>query len=222
MPRLRRADLDAPGITRRRRGRGFSYIGTTGRPVGAAVRERVDGLAIPPAWRQVWISPDELSHIQVVGTDDAGRRQYVYHPQWSQQQADAKYERVVALAARLPSVRRQITRDLRSAGLTSRRVVAGALRMLDSGAFRTGGEEYAEEYDTHGVATLLRHHAAVRGGAVRFTFAAKAGRTETSPCGTATWPPWSQGCAGPEPAPSDCSASDPRWGTPGRSCRPKR
>ncbi|WP_109473215.1 DNA topoisomerase IB [Ornithinimicrobium cavernae] len=176
MPRLRRADLDAPGITRRRRGRGFSYTGTTGRPVGTAVRERIEALAVPPAWRDVWISPDELSHIQAVGTDDAGRRQYLYHPQWSQQQADAKYERVVGLARRLPSVRRQITRDLRSHGLTSDRVLAGTLRMLDSGAFRTGGEAYAEEHETHGVATLLRQHVSVRHDAVRFTFVAKGGQ----------------------------------------------
>lgn len=175
MPRLRRADLDAPGITRRRRGRGFSYAGTTGRPVPAAVRDRVEALAIPPAWREVWISPDELSHIQAVGTDDAGRRQYIYHPRWSQQQADAKHDRVVDLARRLPAVRRQVTRDLRSDGLTQRRVLAGALRMLDTGAFRTGGEQYAEEHDTHGVATLLREHVGVRGRAVRFIFVAKGG-----------------------------------------------
>ncbi|USQ75367.1 DNA topoisomerase IB [Ornithinimicrobium cryptoxanthini] len=175
MPRLRRADLDAPGITRRRRGRGFSYAGPTGRAVGAAVKERIDALAIPPAWRDVWISPDELTHIQAIGTDDAGRRQYIYHPGWSQKQADAKHDRVVAMARRLPTVRAQITKDLRSDGLTSERVLAGMLRMLDSGAFRTGGEAYAEEHDTHGVATLLREHVSVKGTAVRFSFVAKGG-----------------------------------------------
>ena len=175
MPRLRRADLDAPGITRRRRGRGFSYVGATGRPVGAGVRERIESLAIPPAWQEVWISPDELSHIQAVGTDDAGRRQYLYHPKWSQKQADAKHDRVVAMARRLPAVRAQLTKDLRSDALTADRVLAGTLRMLDSGAFRTGGEAYAEEHDTHGVATLLRDHVSVRGAALRFTFVAKGG-----------------------------------------------
>ncbi|NLG20052.1 MAG: DNA topoisomerase IB [Actinomycetales bacterium] len=175
MPRLRRADPDAPGITRRRRGRGFSYAGPTGRKVGTAVRERIDALVIPPAWQDVWICPDELGHIQAIGTDDAGRRQYLYHPQWSQQQADAKHDRVVAMARRLPTVRAQITKDLRSDGLTCERVLAGTLRMLDSGAFRTGGEEYVEEHDTHGVATLLRSHVAVRQQAVRFTFVAKGG-----------------------------------------------
>lgn len=175
MPRLRRADLDAPGITRRRRGRGFSYAGPSGRAVGAAVRERIDALAIPPAWQDVWISPDELTHIQAIGTDDAGRRQYIYHPIWSQKQADAKHDRVVAMARRLPAVRTQITKDLRSEGLTSERVLAGTLRMLDTGAFRTGGEAYAEEHDTHGVATLLREHVSVKGTAVRFNFVAKGG-----------------------------------------------
>lgn len=175
MPRLRRADLDAPGITRRRRGRGFSYAGPTGRAVGAAARERIDALAIPPAWQDVWISTDELTHIQAIGTDDAGRRQYIYHPDWSQKQADAKHDRVIAMARRLPAVRTQITKDLRSAGLTPERVLAGTLRMLDTGAFRTGGEAYAEEHDTHGVATLLREHASVKGTAVRFSFVAKGG-----------------------------------------------
>lgn len=176
MTRLRRADLEAPGITRRRRGQGFSYTGTTGRAAGVGVRERIDTLAIPPAWREVWINADRLGHIQAVGTDDAGRRQYIYHPQWSQQQADAKYDRVLALGRRLPSVRRQITKDLRRSGLGADRVLAGALRILDSGAFRTGGEAYAEEHETHGVATLLREHVSVRGVAVRFTFVAKGGQ----------------------------------------------
>lgn len=175
MPRLRRADPDAPGITRRRRGRGFSYTGPTGRRISAADRERVEALVIPPAWRDVWICPDDRGHIQAIGTDDAGRRQYLYHPQWSQQQAEAKYDRVVAMARRLPKVRAQITKDLRSDGLTCERVLAGTLRMLDTGAFRTGGEAYAEEHDTHGVATLLRSHVAVRKTAVRFTFVAKGG-----------------------------------------------
>jgi len=175
VPRLRRADLDAPGITRRRRGRGFSYTGPTGRPVGAKVRERIDALAIPPAWKDVWISPDELTHIQAIGTDDAGRRQYIYHPKWSQKQAEAKYDRVVNMARRLPSVRQQVTRDLRSDGLTSDRVLAGTLRMLDTGAFRTGGEAYVEEHETHGVATLLREHVSIKGTAIRFTFVAKGG-----------------------------------------------
>lgn len=173
MPVLRRSDLEAPGITRRRRGRGFSYTGTTGRPVGQRVRQRIEALVIPPAWQDVWISPDARGHIQAVGTDDAGRRQYLYHPQWSQQQADAKYVRVVGLARRLPRVRARVTRDLRSSGLGAHRVLAGALRMLDTGAFRTGGEEYAETYDTYGVTTLLRDHVTVRGDTLRFRFVAK-------------------------------------------------
>jgi DNA topoisomerase IB len=143
--------------------------------VGAKVRERIDALAVPPAWKDVWISPDELTHIQAIGTDDAGRRQYIYHPLWSQKQADAKYDRVVKMARRLPAVRQQITKDLRSDGLSSDRVLAGTLRMLDTGAFRTGGEAYAEEHETHGVATLLRDHVSVQGTAVRFTFVAKGG-----------------------------------------------
>lgn len=175
MARLRRSDLDSPGLKRRRRGRGFTYAGVDGRPVAAETRERIAALAIPPAWRDVWISPHPNGHIQAVGTDDAGRRQYLYHPDWTKQQDRAKYERVVVLARRLPRVRAQVTRDLQVKGLGRDRVLAGAIRMLDYGVFRTGGEEYAEEYGTHGVATLLRDHVSVRSGEVAFAFTAKGG-----------------------------------------------
>ncbi len=140
------------------------------------MRERIAALAIPPAWQQVWISADEHTHIQAVGLDDAGRRQYIYHPQWLQEQSEAKYQRVVALAQRLPSVRGRITRELRASGLGCDRVLAGTLRVLDSGAFRTGGEQYAEEHDTYGVATLLRDHVRVRASTTHFDFVAKGGQ----------------------------------------------
>lgn len=175
MTRLRRADPERPGITRRRRGRGFSYTDASGALVDHEVRSAIESLAIPPAWTQVWISPYRNDHIQAVGTDDAGRRQYLYHPAWHEQQNATKHDRVLILAGRLPTVRARITRDLRRRGLGRDRVLAGVLRVLDTGAFRPGSEHYAETYGSHGVTTLTRSDVSVAGDEVRFVFTAKGG-----------------------------------------------
>ncbi|MGW4524075.1 DNA topoisomerase IB [Amycolatopsis sp. NPDC004378] len=174
--RLRRSDLRGPGIRRVRRGRGFSYAMPDGTPVtDQELLDRIAGLVIPPAWRQVWICPHPNGHVQAVGTDDAGRRQYLYHEQWRRDRDEEKHDRVLAMARRLPAWRASVEVDLAGTGLTRRRVLAAALRMLDRGIFRTGGEEYAEENGTHGVATLLRSHVTVRGDECRFRYVAKGG-----------------------------------------------
>ncbi|WP_410658174.1 DNA topoisomerase IB [Amycolatopsis sp. lyj-112] len=174
--RLRRADLGSPGIRRRRRGRGFGYLTPDGEPLeDAEVRERIDGLAIPPAWRRVWISPEDNAHIQAVGVDDAGRRQYLYHAEWRQARDEEKHERVLALARRLPRLREAVQEDLDGRGLSRDRVLAGALRMIDLGVFRTGGEDYADENGTHGVATLLCEHVEVSEGCLVCDYPAKGG-----------------------------------------------
>jgi DNA topoisomerase IB len=134
---------------------------------------RIDGLAIPPAWREVWICPFPNGHIQAVGTDDAGRRQYRYHDQWREERDEEKHQRVLRLAVRLPSFRTSVNEDLCGKGLSERRVLAGALRMLDRGVFRTGGDQYAEE--SRGVATLLCGDVRVRGGDILFDYIAKGG-----------------------------------------------
>jgi DNA topoisomerase IB len=176
MPRLRRADLARAGITRRRCGRGFAYQDPDGDPLrDAEVRARIDGLVIPPAWREVWISPHPDTHIQAVGVDDAGRRQYIYHERWRRSRDEEKHDRVLELAGRLPEFRRQIHEDLSARGLERRRVIAGALRMLDRGVFRTGNEEYADSNGTYGVSTLLREHVTLRRGAIVFDYPAKGG-----------------------------------------------
>jgi DNA topoisomerase IB len=172
---LRRSNLDGPGLTRRRRGRGWSFADSDGRPVDASTRERISHLAIPPAWQQVWISPYENGHIQAVGVDDAGRRQYLYHDQWRLERDEAKHDRVLKLARRLPEIRAAVEADLRRSGLPRGRVLAIGLRMLDYGVFRVGGDEYAQEHGTHGVATLLRDHVRVSHGEVSFAFTAKGG-----------------------------------------------
>jgi DNA topoisomerase I len=146
-----------------------------GEPVPEETLDRIRGLVIPPAWRDVWICPYPNGHIQAVGVDDAGRKQYLYHEEWRRRRDQQKHDRVLALAERLPMVRKKIRDDLVSPGLTCERVLAGALRILDRGVFRTGGEEYAEENDSRGVTTLLREHVRLRGGELRFRFPAKGG-----------------------------------------------
>ncbi|HEX6358801.1 DNA topoisomerase IB [Actinophytocola sp.] len=174
MARLRRSDVRSDGFRRRRYGRGWRYFDTSGQPLtDRAEVDRISSLAIPPAWTRVWICPFPNGHIQAVGTDAAGRRQYLYHERWRQRRDEEKHERVLRLASRLPDFRSAVDEDLCTRGLTERRVLAGALRMLDRGVFRTGGEEYAEE--SRGVATLLCGDVTVRGGEIRFDYVAKGG-----------------------------------------------
>jgi DNA topoisomerase-1 len=171
--RLRRSAPSGPGWTRVRHGKGFRYLDTDGKPLTADDVARVKALVIPPAWREVWISPHPNGHIQAVGYDDAGRRQYLYHEKWRTDRDAEKFDRVLDLAPRLKRFREQIAQDMRSRG--RRRLLAIALRMLDLGVFRVGHEEYAEDNGTHGVATLLCEHLSVRGDRVRFRFPAKHG-----------------------------------------------
>ncbi|MDQ0774755.1 DNA topoisomerase IB [Streptomyces aurantiacus] len=143
--RLRRSDVNGPGIRRARSGRGFRYLDTSGRPVtDPGEKERLRRLVIPPAWRDVWICPWPNGHLQAVGTDVAGRRQYLYHPRFREQQEAAKHDRVLEVAAVLPEVRAQVAADLAGRGLTRTRVLACAVRLLDLGSSasatrRTGG-----------------------------------------------------------------------------------
>jgi DNA topoisomerase IB len=173
--RLRRSTIDGPGVRRVRRGSGFGYVDAEGRAVDADTRERVKALVIPPAWKDVWISPHPNGHIQAVGTDDAGRRQYLYHAKWHEARDREKHDRVLTLAKRLPEARKQVASELRAGGLGRRRITAAALRMLDAGLFRTGGDEYEAENGSHGVATLLRRHVSVSGEDITFEFPAKSG-----------------------------------------------
>ncbi|OFE18688.1 DNA topoisomerase [Humibacillus sp. DSM 29435] len=175
--RLRRSVIDKPGVRRVRRGKGFGFVDADGQKVDAATRQRALDLVIPPAWQDVWISPHPNGHIQAVGTDDAGRRQYIYHEAWHEARGREKHDRVMALAKKLPQARKQVAADLRTDGLTRTRVTAAALRMLDAGLFRTGGDEYEAEHGSHGVATLLRSHVTVSGEDVTFAFPAKSGVT---------------------------------------------
>ncbi|HUE09267.1 MAG TPA: hypothetical protein VMP41_17715 [Acidimicrobiales bacterium] len=172
--RLRRSNYEKPGITRQRRGKGFSYTHPDGRRVeDAETLDRIRALAVPPAWTDVWISPWANGHIQAVGTDKAGRRQYRYHDQWRVHRDREKFERVLDFAAVLPDVRARIARDLAEEGLGHDRVLAAIVRLLDVGLFRVGGEEYAREHETFGVTSLHREHVRIRQGSMVFRYAAK-------------------------------------------------
>ena len=174
MPRLRRADCADPGIRRIRSGRGFRYEDESGeRLTDEAALERIRQLAIPPAWKEVWICPDPLGHIQATGFDDAGRKQYLYHDAWRAKQDRRKYEQMLELAVELPSLRRRVKRRLGGRGFTRDRVLAGAVRLLDLGFFRVGSEQYAEENESYGLATLRKSHVRSANGAVVFDYPAK-------------------------------------------------
>jgi len=178
--RLRRVDVSKPGYTRRRRGRSFGYQDADGNPIAHPVMiDRIKALAIPPAWTDVWICPQPNGHIQAVGTDAAGRRQYRYHDQWRVLRDSLKYDRVLRLAARLPRFRRAVAADLARPGLGRERVLAAALRMLDLAVFRIGNDEYApqgeDDEGTFGLTTLRCEHVRVRRGVVSIEYAGKGG-----------------------------------------------
>jgi DNA topoisomerase IB len=174
--RLRRSVLSRPGITRKRRGKAFSYYAPDGGPLSDdAALQRIKELVIPPAWKKVWISPYPNGHIQAVGTDVAGRRQYLYHQKWQDERAEEKFDRVLEMSKRLPEWRARVGADLRGRGLQRERVLALALHLVDLGYFRAGGEQYAEENESHGLATLLCDHVTLRGAVVAFDYPAKSG-----------------------------------------------
>ncbi|MEH0841547.1 DNA topoisomerase IB [Micromonospora sp. CPCC 205711] len=175
--RLRRSDPGRAGYGRRRRGKGCSYLDPRGEPVRDPDElARFEALVIPPAWRDVWISPYPNGHIQATGVDAAGRRQYLYHPEWRRRRDEAKFDHVLEVAHRLPNLRDRIADDLDGRGLNRDRVLATVARLLDMGMFRVGNDQYAVGEDaTFGVSTLRPEHARSRGGCVVFEFPAKGG-----------------------------------------------
>ena len=177
MPRLRRSDLTEPGITRRRAGRGFVYVSPSGHRVqDAAELLRVKALVLPPAWTDVWICPWPNGHIQAIGTDAKGRRQYRYHDGWRAGRDRQKFDRMVQFGRVLPKLRAAVERDLLLEGLPKAKVLAATLYLLDAGFFRIGGEEYAEQNGSYGLTTLGKQHTRVVGDSVVFDYPAKSGQ----------------------------------------------
>jgi DNA topoisomerase-1 len=165
-----------PGIRRTRRGRGFSYTRAGGRaPVGADTRARIERLAIPPAWTDVWICADATGHLQATGRDARGRKQYRYHDRWRAVRDEAKFDRLADFGARLPQVRAVVAEDLGRSGLPHRKVVALVLALMDRTLIRVGNDEYRRENGTHGLTTLESDHVAVDGATVQLCFVGKGG-----------------------------------------------
>jgi DNA topoisomerase I len=174
---LRRSNPTGKGYRRVRSGSGFSYRDWEGATVrDRALRERFESLAIPPAWTDVWIAPHDNGHIQAVGVDGQGRRQYLYHPAWRKRNDKKKYERALRLAESLPAARRQVTRHLHLEGLPRKRVLAAAFRMLDDGGLRVGSSKYAEENGSRGLTTLLCSDVSIEGDRVELRFPAKSNK----------------------------------------------
>lgn len=180
MAGLVRVDHAEPGITRKGRGRGFEYFdGETGEKItDGETLDRIAGLAIPPAWSDVWICPLPHGHLQAVGVDDAGRRQYRYHDEWRIQRDAEKFDRMLEFAERLPKLRDACRRELESGDKPTReRVLACAVRLLDLGFFRIGGESYAVDNESYGLATMKKEHVRIRGGdTIVFDYPAKASK----------------------------------------------
>ena len=171
---LRYVTGDGPGIARKRRGKGFYYLGPDGRQVrNPATLKRIRSLVIPPAWEKVWICPLEHGHIQAVGRDAKGRKQYRYHPRYREVRDATKFERMLAFGAALPQIRKRVTTDLALAGLPKEKVVALIVRLLDKTSIRIGNEEYAKTNHSFGLTTLRNRHAVIHGESVRLHFRGK-------------------------------------------------
>jgi DNA topoisomerase-1 len=178
MPRLRRADCSSAGIRRRRRGKGFEYIDQDGtRLTDEETIARIRDLAIPPAWEDVWICPFPMGHIQATGIDARGRKQYRYHDKWRERRDQEKFDEMIDFARALPGMRERVADDLDTEGMTRERVLACAVRLLDRGFFRVGGEDYAVENESYGLATIHKRHVKLLGGqTLLFDYPAKSGQ----------------------------------------------
>jgi DNA topoisomerase IB len=166
-----------PGYTRRKAGRGFTYVDRSGtRVTDVEVLARIRALAIPPAWTDVWICTDDLGHLQAVGTDVAGRRQYLYHSAWRTRRDREKFDHMLLFAASLPRIRRTCAKKLARPDLDRDRVLACAVRLLDLGFFRIGTEGYAEQHQHYGLATIRKEHVRIDGDVVTFDYVAKSGK----------------------------------------------
>ncbi|MGI8774639.1 MAG: DNA topoisomerase IB [Actinomycetota bacterium] len=173
----RKVNCGAPGISRRRRGRGFEYLDVRGKRVDdAETIARIRALGIPPAWKDVWICADPRGHLQAVGTDAAGRKQYIYHEAWHRRRDQQKFDNMVEFARSLPEIRSMTGEHLALPGMPRERALACAVRLLDRGFFRVGGEAYAEKNRSYGLATMRKEHVTLKGKEVIFEYVAKSGK----------------------------------------------
>ena len=156
------------------KGRGFQYVDARGRAIADEEKlARIDALKIPPAWRDVWISPRPRAKLQAVGYDKAGRKQYLYSEDYRAQQEQAKYDKLVRFGEKLPEIRTAMSEDMDRDHLDRERVCAIALRLINLGWFRPGSERYAKESRTYGITTLRKRHVNVRGNRIALNFRGK-------------------------------------------------
>jgi DNA topoisomerase-1 len=177
MAGLRYVTDDGPAISRQRTDDGFEYFDPKGKRItDAETLARIRGLAIPPAWEQVWICPDPRGHIQATGRDARGRKQYRYHARWREVRDEAKYERLTAFGRALPRIRERVDHDLRLHGMPREKVLATVVKLLEETSIRIGNEEYRRENRSFGLTTMRDRHAHFEGSAVRFEFKGKSGK----------------------------------------------
>jgi DNA topoisomerase-1 len=174
--RLRYVTDQIPGIRRRRNGKGFVYV-TPDRKITRDSDElqRFRSLAIPPAWRDVWICPLAHGHLQATGRDARKRKQYRYHPRWREVRDENKYDRMLGFAKKLPAIRRKVAQDLALPGLPREKVLATVVRLLETSMIRVGNQEYKRQNNSFGLATLHSRHVNVSGSSIRFEFRGKSG-----------------------------------------------
>ncbi len=177
MPRVVYCIERQTGICRKRTGRGFCYIMPDGKRVGAGGElSRIASLRIPPAWTDVWISPDAKTHLQATGRDSMGRLQYLYHAQWRSHREQLKFERLLAFARFLPAFRRRAQIDARQGGMGKQKVLAAVCNLLDRTLIRVGNDEYASQNGSYGLTTMRNRHVKIHGPSVEFSFRGKSGR----------------------------------------------
>jgi DNA topoisomerase-1 len=174
---LRYVAAFASGIRRVRCGSGFRYVDADGTAIrDCAEIRRIRAPAIPPAWREVWICPLPNGHLQAVGRDQRGRKQYRYHERWREVRDATKYDHMVAFGAALPRIRRRIANDIRRPGLSRTKVLATVVKLLDTTLIRVGNEEYARDNKSLGLTTMRERHVDVSGARIRFHFRGKSGK----------------------------------------------
>ena len=168
---------DEPGIRRKKWGRGFTFLDAEGRHIDETdLRRRCEKLAIPPAWRDVWICPDPAGHIQVTGRDDAGRKQYIYHPRWEEVRSRVKFDRLIPFGSALPELRARSSDDLKRDGLPRAKVLALVVRLLECTLIRIGNDEYADVNESFGLTTMRDRHVSFDDDGCRFEFSGKSGQ----------------------------------------------
>lgn len=175
--RLHYINPDSKGFSRVKNGKGFIYFNIHGaKLVDPSIIDRIENLRIPPAWENVWISPMKNSHIQAVGIDDKGRKQYIYHPDWIALSQEKKFNKMSFFSSVLPEIRKKISSDMALPGLTQEKVLATIVWLLDHTYIRIGNEEYAKENQHYGLTTLRNRHVDIEGSQVTFRFVGKSGK----------------------------------------------